>query len=62
MKIDGIPLTESKNQAKSSALHNNYCNEELDDIEEKNVPSYPATNMVYISKNLYVEESVKVLE
>ena len=70
MKIDGIPLAESKNQLKNATLHNNYCNDEIGDIED-GVPSYPATSMVYTAtknsnnqwgKNIYVEESVKVLE
>ena len=70
MKIDGIPLAESKNQRKNATLHNNYCNDEIGGIED-GVPSYPAASTVYTAtknsnnqwgKNIYVEESVKVLE
>ena len=73
MKIDGIPLAESKHQLKNATLHNNYCNDDIGDIDD-GVPSYPATSTVYAAaknrehsnnqwgKNVYVEESVKVLE
>ena len=58
-----VPATEDK--PRESIPHNRYCDEELVNIENKqNLPSYPATsnNAAFINKNLYVEESVKVLE
>ena len=57
VKIDGIPVAEPD----QAVMHNNYCNDNIEEIEDSKKNEYPS-NTEFHSKNLYVEESVKVLE
>ena len=67
VKIEGIPLAASKSHQKHAMLHNNYCDENIGNISdakknERPTSTYPMASTPHITKNLYVGESVKVLE